>query len=73
MVWYKRYEKVGSVTEVCRHFLISRKSFYKWWGLYCREGLEGLEGLRGRSKRPKSYPRAYIPPGDRAAHPVAAR
>jgi succinate dehydrogenase/fumarate reductase flavoprotein subunit len=30
MAWHKRYEKVGSVMEVCRHFQISRKAFYKW-------------------------------------------
>jgi transposase InsO family protein len=54
MAWFKRFEKVGCVAEVCRHFQISRKTFYKWWGPYCKEG---LGGLRDRSKKPRSHPR----------------
>ena len=52
--WFKRYEGVGNITQVCREFGVSRKPFYKWWPLYAKEG---LLGLRDRSKRPKNHPK----------------
>jgi len=29
--WFKRYEGIGNISQVCREFAISRKTFYKWW------------------------------------------
>ena len=54
LAWFLRYRQLNNVTQVCREFGISRKTFYKWWPLY---GKEGLSGLRDRSKRPKSHPK----------------
>ena len=54
MAWFKRFEQIGNVSQVCREFGISRKTFYKWWPHYAREG---LSGLRDRSKRPRSHPK----------------
>lgn len=57
LAWFKRYEVIGNISQVCREFCISRKSFYKWWSRYVKEG---LSGLKDRSKRPKSHPRAVL-------------
>jgi transposase InsO family protein len=54
MAWFKRFEQIGNVSQVCRELGISRKTFYKWWPHYAREG---LPGLRDRSKRPRSHPK----------------
>ncbi len=54
LAWFKRYEEIGNVTQVCREFGISRKTFYKWWPYYAKEG---LPGLKDHSKRPKSHPK----------------
>jgi len=43
LAWCKRYEKVGNITQVCRESGVSRKTFYKWWPLYAKEGLLGLK------------------------------
>ena len=53
LAWFKRYEEIGNISQVCREFGISRKTFYKWWPYYVKEG---LPGLKDRSKRPKSHP-----------------
>jgi transposase InsO family protein len=53
LAWFTRYEEVGNISQACREFGISRKTFYKWWPCYAKEG---LAGLRDRSKRPKSHP-----------------
>jgi len=55
LAWFKRYEEVGNASQVCREFGISRKTFYKWWPCYAREGLQGLQD---RSRRPRSHPKA---------------
>jgi len=55
LAWFKRYEEIGNISRVCREFGISRKTFYKWWPLYTKEG---LPGLKDRSKHPKSHPKA---------------
>jgi len=54
LAWFLRYHQLSNVTQVCREFGISRKTFYKWWPLYAEEG---LAGLRDHSKRPKSHPK----------------
>ena len=47
-----------SVTGVCDRLGISRKSYYKYLGRFCSEG---LEGLRPRSRRPLSSPESTPP------------
>lgn len=42
-------------SEACRYFGISRKTGYKWWERFEREGLAGLEE---RSRRPRRSPNA---------------
>jgi transposase InsO family protein len=54
LAWFKRYKEAGNVSQVCRELGVSRKTFYKWWPRYIKEG---LAGLRDRSKRPRSHPR----------------
>ena len=55
LAWFKRYGEIGNISQVCREFGISRKTFYKWWPYYAKEG---LPGLKDASKRPKSHPKA---------------
>ena len=57
LAWFKRYEKIGNISQVCREFCLSRKTFYKWWPLYDKEE---LPGLKDRSKRPKSHPNSVL-------------
>jgi putative transposase len=47
-------EGQGSMTELCRHYGISRQTGHLWWKRYEKEGLEGLYEL---SRRPKRQPR----------------
>ncbi|MDI6815391.1 MAG: IS481 family transposase [Dehalococcoidales bacterium] len=54
LAWFKKYEEIGNVTQVCKEFGISRKTFYKWWPHYAKEG---LPGLKDHSKRPKNHPK----------------
>ena len=50
-------ERGSPVTEVCDHYGISRKTFYKWYGRY-RESGRSFNALKDRSRRPHSHPRA---------------
>jgi transposase InsO family protein len=59
LAWFKRYEEIGNISQVCRDFSIARKTFYKWWPYYAKEG---LAGLKDHSKRPKSHPKT-VPKG----------
>lgn len=54
LAWFKRYEEIGNISQVCRVFGISRKTSYQWWPYYAKEG---LPGHKDRSKRPKSHPK----------------
>lgn len=54
LAWFKRFKEIGNVSQVCREFGLSRKTFYKWWPHYAKEG---LSGLRDRSRRPRSHPK----------------
>lgn len=56
LAWILMYEKVRSVTMVCRYFGISRKCFYKWQGRYRASGNDA-NSLLDRSRRPMSSPR----------------
>ncbi len=46
----------GKVSELCGRFGISRKTGYKWWGRFLREG---LGALKDRARRPKRAARAH--------------
>ncbi len=48
MDFYERHEH--NVAQTCRHFGISRQTFYRWWGRYDPGRLRSLES---RSHRPK--------------------
>lgn len=49
--WMEHYERRGrNAARTCRHFDISRQTFYRWWRRYQREGALGLEA---RSRRPQ--------------------
>tara|TARA_Y100000310_G_scaffold145997_1_gene145370 strand:+ start:809 stop:1696 length:888 start_codon:yes stop_codon:yes gene_type:complete len=50
-----------SVTEVCNHYGISRKTFYKWYGRYQEAGRD-FHALKDRSRRPRSHPRSVPKP-----------
>ncbi len=46
-------QKSVSVSELCRRYSVSRKTGYKWFGRYRREGPASLPD---RSRRPHQYP-----------------
>lgn len=56
LAWIKMHEGGVSVTGVCRHYGISRKTFYKWHGRYRESGRDHL-ALKDRSRRPHSHPK----------------
>lgn len=56
LAWILMYEKIHSVSKVCRYFGISRKCFYKWLGRY-RASNNDPNSLLDLSRRPKSSPR----------------
>lgn len=47
-----------SITDLCRHYNISRKTAYKWINRYEQES---ISGLRDRSRKPKSCPHQTDP------------
>ena len=47
-----------SITELCSHYGISRKTAYKWINRYLHDGASGLED---RSRKPKSCPHRSDP------------
>ena len=50
-------EAGGSVSVVCRHFGINRKTFYKWSARYQEAGRD-YHALKDRSRRPHGHPRS---------------
>jgi transposase len=65
MVWkrlrlFRRARECGNVSQACREFGVSRKTYYKW-----QRRLEDAGGdtqaLRDRSRRPHSHPRQASP------------
>ncbi len=52
----KRAAECGSVSQACREFGVSRKTYYKWLRRY-EAGGRDLEALEDRSRRPKTHPR----------------
>ena len=51
------HERGTPVTEVCGHYGISRKTFYKWYGRYQESGRD-FHALKDRSRRPHTHPRS---------------
>src|SRR5947207_4627528 len=51
----------GNVSQTCRHFDISRETFYRWWKRYDPKRLETLEDDRG-TRRPKHVRQPQTPP-----------
>ena len=56
LAWIRMHERGVPVTQVCLHYGISRKTFYKWLRLY-EEGGRDFHVLKDRSRRPHSHPR----------------
>jgi len=56
LAWIKMHERGVPVTQVCLHYGISRKTFYKWLRRY-QEGGRDFHVLKDRSRRPHSHPR----------------
>jgi len=55
------HERGSPVSEVCRYYGISRKTFYKWYGRYQEAGRD-FHVLKDRSRRPHSHPRSVPKP-----------
>ena len=59
MEYYLTHDR--NATRTCRHFDISRETFYRWWRRYDPRRLERLEDDR-RTRRPKRVRRPETPP-----------
>lgn len=57
LAWMMLYQQTKSVSEVCRRFGISRKTFYKWLKRY-QSSSGDSRSLVDRSRRPNRFPRA---------------
>ncbi|WP_197535269.1 helix-turn-helix domain-containing protein [Caldisericum exile] len=42
LIWIEYYKKVNNISKTCRHFGISRTTFYKWLKRYEKYGLQVL-------------------------------
>ena len=60
MEWMREYEENKNVPSICRHYAISRKTFYKWLKRY-RKSSQDASSLGDRSRRPHHSPRATSP------------
>ena len=54
--WFRKAQELGSVTDACCFFGISRKTYYKWWRRYAASQWDRLS-LADRSRRPHHHPR----------------
>ena len=54
--WFRKVQALGSVTDACTFFGISRKTYYKWWHRYAASSWDRLS-LADRSRRPHRHPR----------------
>jgi transposase InsO family protein len=54
--WFRKARELGSVTDACGFFGISRKTYYKWWHRYAASAEDRLS-LADRSRRPHRHPR----------------
>lgn len=51
--WIIYYREGYDATQTARHFGISRKTFYKWYGLFDPDNLYSLRSLEDKSKAPR--------------------
>ena len=54
--WFRKAQELGSVTDACVFFGISRKTYYKWRDRYAASSWDRLS-LADRSRRPHYHPR----------------
>ncbi|MDD5559379.1 IS481 family transposase [Candidatus Methylomirabilis sp.] len=54
--WFQKARELGSVTDACCFFGISRKTYYKWQHRYAASQGDRLS-LADRSRRPHAHPR----------------
>jgi hypothetical protein len=54
--WFRKAQELGSVTDACVFFGISRKTYDKWWRRYAASRWDRLS-LADRSRRPHRHPR----------------
>jgi transposase InsO family protein len=54
--WFALYEQTNNVSFVCRHFGISRKTFYKWYKRF-NENNKDIESLKDRTSKPINSPK----------------
>lgn len=52
--WIIYYCEGNDAAKTARHFGISRKTFYKWFGEFDRDNLYSLFNLQDKSKAPKA-------------------
>ena len=57
LAWFDYYQRHHNVSRACRHFGISRQTFYRWWRRYQPRNLRSLErrSCRPRRMRPCSW------------------
>lgn len=56
--WFDYYRKCGNISQTCRYYGISRKTFYKWKRRYLKYHLPSLEN---NSRRPKHLRQSKTP------------
>jgi len=57
LAWMIYYNETKSAQEVCKHFGISRKTFYKWLKRF-KQTNGNATSLTDQSRRPHRFPRA---------------
>ena len=50
----------GNIAKTCRHFGISRSTFYLWQDRYLNKGKRGLKNLSSRPKTVKATPGSIV-------------
>ncbi len=58
--WLEYFKKTDNIAKTCRHFGISRNTFYFWYKRYQNRGKRGLENLSPRPKTVNSTPKAVV-------------
>lgn len=46
--WLGHFKNTGNIAKTCRHFGISRSTFYFWYKRYLKNGKRGLRNLSSR-------------------------
>lgn len=60
--WIIYYYEGHTATETARHYGISKKTFYKWFGQFDRDNLYTLFNLEDKSKAPKHVRQKEVTP-----------